>query len=146
MKKETDPIHEETDPIHDLTRLMTEFKVPGVDLAPIIESRRKDMEALVASNRAAYDAMQALARKQTELMTQAMQAIQQSMQGVAAGPAAIDPAKQMKLVSDAYQKALSDLKEFADIARKSQVDAMSGIAHRAGESLKEMQQLMKASS
>jgi hypothetical protein len=85
MKKETDPIHEETDPIHDLTRLMTEFKVPGVDLAPIIESRRKDMEALVASNRAAYDAMQALARKQTELMTQAMQAIQQSMQGVAAG-------------------------------------------------------------
>jgi phasin family protein len=139
-------MEKDTDPLDDLTRLMTQFKVPGVDLAPIIESRRKDMEALVASNRAAYDAMQALARKQTELMTQAMQTIQQSMQGVAASPAAIDPARHMKLISDAYQKALSDLKEFAEIARKSQVDAMSGIAHRAGESLKEMQELMKANS
>ena len=52
----------------------------------------------------------------------------------------------MNLVSDAYQKALSDLKEFAEIAGKSQGDAMSAIAHRAGEGLKEMQQLMKASS
>jgi hypothetical protein len=35
----------------------------------------------------------------------------------------------MKLVSDAYQKAHSDLKEFAEIAHKLQ-SAMSGIAHR----------------
>ena len=139
-------MEQETDPIKDITKVMSHFKVPGVDLAPIIESRRKDIEALVASNKAAYDAMQALVRKQTDLMTQAMQTIQQSMQGVASGRTAIEPAKQMKLVSDAYEKALSDLKDFAEIARKSQVDAMSGIARRAGESLKEMQELMKASS
>jgi hypothetical protein len=40
-------------------------------MAPIIESRRKDMEALVEANKATYDAMQALARKQTEILTQA---------------------------------------------------------------------------
>ena len=36
-------------------------------MAPIIESRRKDMEALVEANKATYEAMQALARKQTEI-------------------------------------------------------------------------------
>jgi hypothetical protein len=44
-------MEKETDPLDDLTRIMTQFKVLDVDLAPIIESRRKGMDALVASKK-----------------------------------------------------------------------------------------------
>jgi len=138
---------ETNNPFADVGRMIQQFKVPGLDMAPIIESRRKDMEALVDANKATYDAMQALARKQTEILTQAMQGIQDSAKALAAGGAggtgATDPAKQTELVRDAYQKALADMKELAEMARKSQIDAMAIITQRATQSLEEMKKLMQ---
>lgn len=134
----------ETNPFDDVTKLIQQFKVPGLDMAPIIESRRKDMEALVEANKATYEAMQGLARKQTEILTQAMQGIQDAAKAQSTGGAvATDPAKQTKLVGDAYQKALADMKELAEMARKSQTDAMAIITQRATQSLEEMKKLMQ---
>ena len=134
----------ETNPFGDVTKMFEQFKVPGLDMAQIIESRRKDMEALTEANKAAYEAMQALGRKQTELLTQAMQGIQESAKGLAAGGAgAPNPAKQTELVQGACQKALGDMKELAEMARKSQVDAMAIITQRATQSMEEMKKLMQ---
>src|SRR3954466_11405543 len=72
-------------PFADLQTLMTQFSVPGIDLAAVIESRRKDIDALVAANQSALEAAQALARKQTEMLTQAMQDIQQATRDAASG-------------------------------------------------------------
>ena len=135
----------ETNPFADMTKMMQEFKVPGLDMAPVIESRSKDMKALVEANRAAYEAMQALVRKQTEMVTEAMQGIQDSAKAFAAGGAnAPDPARQTALVSDAYQKALADMKDLAEMARKAQTDAMAIITKRGTQSLAETQKLMQA--
>jgi len=48
------------------------------------------------------------------------------------------------LVSDAYQKALADMKDLAEMARKSQVDAMAIITKRGTDSLAETKKLMQA--
>jgi phasin family protein len=135
---------ETNNPFADVSRMIQQFNVPGLDMAPIIESRRKDMEALVEANKATYEAMQALARKQTEILTQAMQEIQDSAKALAAGgTGATDAARQTELVRDAYQKALADTKELAEMARKSQIDAMAIIEQRATQSLEEMKKLMQ---
>ena len=137
----------ESNPFVDLTKMLEQFKVPGFDMTPIIESQRKDMEALVEANKATYEGMQALARKQTEILTQAMQTMQESAKGMATGGAGTpDAGKQMELVRTAYQKALNDMKELAEMARQSQSDAMAAITQRATKSLQEMQQLMKPKS
>src|SRR4051794_40460924 len=96
----------DTNPIGDLTKMFEQFKLPGLDMAPIIESRRKDIEALVEANKAAVESMQALARKQTEILTQTMQGIQESAKSLVGGGAAPDITKQAELVRKAYQKAL----------------------------------------
>ena len=57
----------ESNPFSDVKKMIEQFKLPGVDMTAIVE-------ALVDANKAAYEAMQAVARKQTEMMTQAMQA------------------------------------------------------------------------
>ena len=134
----------ESNPFGDVTRLMQQFKVPGLDMAPIIESRRKDMEAIVEANKATYEVMQALARKQAEILTQTMQGIQDSAKSLLTGGAgAMDPAKQAELVRSAYQKALTDMKDLAEMTRKSQVEVMAIITKRATESMQEIQKLVR---
>ena len=67
-------------PFADLQTMMSQFSVPGVDLASVVESRRKDIDALVAANRSVMESAQALGQKQTEMLMQAMQDIQQAAQ------------------------------------------------------------------
>src|SRR4051812_38879402 len=95
-------------PFLDLQTLMTQFSVPGVDLAAVIESRRKDIDALVAANQSAIEAAQALGRKQTEMLTQAMQDIQQAARDTASGVGLGDPAKQQANARKAIEKAIGD--------------------------------------
>lgn len=47
-------------PFMDVSHLLEQFKVPGVDVSAILEARRKDIEALVTANRQAYEGMQLL--------------------------------------------------------------------------------------
>ena len=85
--------------------------------------------------------MQALARKQTEMMTQAVQGMQAAAKS-AAGSAG-DPAKQTEAVRKAFEKTLADMKELAEMARNSQADAMAHLTKRGGEQLQEIRKLMQ---
>ena len=133
----------EANPFGDLAKMIEQFKVPGVDMSAIVEARRKDIEALVEANKAAYEGMQALVRKQTEMLTQAMQGIQEAASGATGGLGLADPAKQAELARNAYTKALADMRDLVEIARKSQVDAMASITKRANEHLQEIRQMMQ---
>ena len=142
MSKATTP--DFSNPFGNLDELLKQFKVPGVDVNAIIESRRKDMDALIAANQATAAAMQQVAMKQTEILTQAFQAAQDSAQKLAKGVGgAIDPMKQAELTRKAYEKALADMKEVGEIAQKAQTTAMSGITARAQQSVQEMTKLMQ---
>lgn len=131
--------YDPSDPFADLNKLFEQFQIPGVDMRAIMDSRRKDMEALMAANVATFEAVQTLATKQTEILTQAMQ---NAMQIAASGNVA-DPAKQAELVRTAYEKAVADMKDMAEMARKAQADVMEAITARAQQSLKEIQALMQ---
>ena len=142
MSKATTP--DFTNPFGNLDELLKQFKMPGVDVNAIIESRRKDMDALIAANQATAAAMQQVAKKQTEILTQALQAAQESAQALAKGVGgAIDPRKQADLTRKAYEKALADMKEVGEMAQKAQTAAMSGITARAQQSVQEMTKLMQ---
>jgi phasin family protein len=125
-------------PFADFTKMLERFKVPGVDLTALAESGRKDMEALVEANKAAYQGLQALARKQTEMLTEAMGKIQAAAQR-AAGPGT----SASDLAREAYHKTLTDMKELADIVRKSQAEALTKVTDRAIEHLQELRKMIQ---
>ncbi|SAK77710.1 TIGR01841 family phasin [Caballeronia ptereochthonis] len=129
---------ESTNPFGDLTQMLEQFKVPGVDMSALVESRKKDIEAIVEANKTAYDSMQQLARKQNEMLTRAMQDIQE-----AAKAGFSDPARQSEVARTACLKALDDIKDLAEIARKSQADAMASITQRANEHMEEIKTLLQ---
>jgi phasin family protein len=130
-------------PFEDLTKLMEQFKLPGVDMTAFVEARRKDVAALTEANKVAYESMQALAAKQTEMLTQAMQGIQEAAKAAATGSGMVDPAKQAEAAQAAYKKALADMQELAEIARKSQTEAMASITQRASEHMQEFKKMMQ---
>ena len=87
--------------------------------------------------------MQALANKQAEMLKQAMQDIQAAVKGAAGGVGVGDPGKQGELARKAYEKVLGDMKDLAEIARKSQADAMASITQRGTQNLEEVKKMMK---
>jgi phasin family protein len=127
----------------DVARLLEQFKMPGVDLAAIVEARRLDIEALVEANKAAYESMQALGRKQSEMMTQAMEGIQEATKGAIGAGAAVDPAKQAEVTRKAVEKALADMKELAEMARDAQADSMAHVTRRAAQHIEELKTLLQ---
>jgi phasin family protein len=129
-----------TNPFGDLTDVLEQFKLPGVDMTAIFDARRKDIEALIEANKAAYASMQALAKKQTEMLTQAMQGIQEAAQ--AALSSAGDPVRQAELGRMACEKTLTDMKDLADMVRQSQADTMASITQRAAERMQEVRRLI----
>ena len=56
--------------------MLESFKLPGVDMTSLLEARRKDVEALAEANTLAYEGMQALVRKQTEMLNASAREIQ----------------------------------------------------------------------
>ena len=127
----------ETNPFGDMKKMLEQFKMPGVDMAAIVEARRKDVEALVEANKSAYESMQAIVRKQTEMMAESMQVMQE------AAKSAADPAKQTEVVRSAFEKTITDMQELAEMARSSQSDAMAHITQRAAEHMAEIKKLMQ---
>ena len=130
-------------PFGDFTKVLEQFKVPGVDMSSIIDARRKDIEAVVEANKAAYETMQTLARMQTDMLSEAMHELQDAAKDWATqGVAATDPGKQAEAAQKACQKALTHMKDIAEIARKSQADAVAAMTERATKNMQEMKQMI----
>lgn len=133
---------ESPNPFVDMSKFLAQFQVPGLDASALNESRKKDLQALVEANRIAVEGMQALARKQLEVFQSTMSELQAITPSLSAGTsAAPDVAKQGQAAQKVWQKAMTDMRELADLARKSQTDALVTIAQRATQNLQELRRL-----
>ncbi len=109
--------------------MFEQFKLPGMDMGAVMEARRKDIEALGEANKLAYEGMQALMQKQTEIFGQAMQQIQAAAQQMSTGSNPAEAmAQQNEFVQKALQQALENMRQLAEMASKSQAEAMAVIA------------------
>lgn len=131
-------------PFTDFTKLLEQYKLPGVDMTAVIEARRKDIEAITEANKIAYEGMQALVQKQAEILSQSMQEIQAAAQKLAAGG---DPAaamtRQGEFVQQGLQAAFNNMRELAEMAQKSQAEALAVMTQRAEQNIEEAKRLMK---
>ena len=51
-------------PVFDFTKLMSQFRLPGVDFTAFVDRERKNIEALAKANRIAFEGWQRLVRRQ----------------------------------------------------------------------------------
>lgn len=130
-------------PFLDVSQLIAQFKLPGVDMNAIVEARRKDIEALAEANRIAFEGMQRLAQKQAEILQKSMQEAQAVMQGMTPGQPAANAGKQGELIQKAFQDALANMRELAEMAGKSQAQALEVVTRRVQENIDEAKKLLQ---
>ena len=130
-------------PFADITQMLQQFKVPGVDLSALIDARRKDIEALAEANRQAFEGMQAIATRQAEILQQTMSEWQAAAKNMAGKDIAANATQQTELAKAAFEKALANMREMAELATRSQSQAFETVNKRFQENLAELRKLMQ---
>lgn len=123
----------------EFSKLLKGYKLPGVDVDSIIANQRKNVEALTAANRVAYEGVQAIARRQAEILQETMNEATKNIDAIAkAGSPADAAAKQAEIVKSAFEKALGNMRELAEMVTKANHEASSAINKRISESLDDL--------
>jgi phasin family protein len=123
----------------DVNELLKQFQIPGVDLGKWAESQRENIKALQEANQTAVQGWQNLMTRQAEILRESIEAWQQSVtEGAASEPGEVAQ-KQLELGQKAFGKALSNMRELAEMAIKSQTEAADIIRKRVEQNLRDLQ-------
>jgi len=116
-------------PVFDFTKLMSQFRLPGVDFAALVDRERRNIEALAEANRIAFEGWQRLLRRQAEIL-------QETMKEVVANAGQQDAIKKRAdLAKEGFEKALANMRELAEMATKSQKEAFDVVRKRIEENV-----------
>ena len=128
----------------DVSKMLGDMKLPMVDMDAIMASQRKNIEALTAANRLALEGVQAVAQRQAEILRQTMEETSKMVSDLmAAGTPEDRVAKQADLMKSAFEKALSNMRELAEMIAKSNTEAAEVISKRVSENLEEIKSMAK---
>ena len=127
-------------PEMDPMRMLSEMRLPMVDVQALAEAQRRNLEALSTANRVALEGAQAVARRHMEILQQSMSEMTDAVRG-AASPGANPQdqvAKQAAMVKTTYERAVGNMKEMADLIQKSNAEALTVLNRRFSEAMDEV--------
>lgn len=124
----------------DFTKVMGEFKMPSVNVEALVNAQRKNFEAIAAANQLAIEGFQAVAKRQADIVREAIESLTKAGQELSNAGQAPDArvAKQVELAKVGYEKALSNLRELSEMLVKSNSEAFGVINKRVTEALDEV--------
>ncbi len=126
----------------DVSKMLGDMKLPMVDMDAIMASQRKNIEALTNANKLAFEGIQAVARRQADVMRQMIEEISGMVsEMMSAGSPEERVSKQADLAKAAYEKVLGNMKELAEMLAKSNTEAAEVITTRISESLDELKSM-----
>jgi phasin family protein len=123
-------------------KLIGQFKLPGINTSAILESRRKDIEAIAEANTTALAGVHSLAQKQSDILRTTLTELQSLVTRVAQ-PAGQPAANAGEVVQQALRKALVDMQELANTAYRAQSDSFAVVTRRAAEHVEELKALLQ---
>ncbi len=131
----------------DVTKLLSELKIPGIDMDALMEAQRKNIETLTLANRMAVEGMQSIAKRQTEIVTQSLTELNAMAKQLteASTPQEIT-AKQAELIKQSFEKAITHMRELAELVNKSNSQVFEVINQRVTESLQELKGLVSSAT
>lgn len=129
--------------VPDMTKMMEGMKMPGIDANAMMEAQKKNVEALMAANKAAAAGYQDFFKKQMSIFEETMSAAQSQIGSMGDSMSPDGAAKQAELMKVAMEKALTNMTELAEAAKKANEEAFAIVSARVKESLAELQAMTK---
>ena len=125
-----------------ITDRMQNLNLTG-SAATLLESGRKDIEALVEANKRSYQGLQTVVQRQTEMLRNSITEWQGAMQGMQGQDMSANLAKLDEMGKAAFQQALNDIRELADVAARSQAEAFEIVRKRVSDNVEQVTQLLQ---
>ena len=110
----------------------------------IVESGRKDLQALVQANEKSYQGLQAVVQRQTEMLKASIQEWQGAVKGMSGGDPRENLAKLDAMGKAAFKQALDDIRELSEMAAKSQAEAFDVVRKRISDNVDEVSKLLRS--
>ncbi len=128
----------------EFSRMFSDMKMPMMpDMEALMSAHRRNLETLSAANRVALEGAQAVARRNMEIMQQTMAELTDGMRQMASGESPQARASQQaEMLKAAYERAVANMREIAELIQKSNGEALSLLNGRFTESVEEVKQLM----
>jgi phasin family protein len=127
----------------DVTKYMAGLNVPTINPQALVTNQRKNLEALADANKLALEGMQAVARRQTEMVNQGVEELSEAFNELMGAETFEDRAgKQADLAKTAYQTVLANFWDLGEMITKSNSRAFGVINKRVAESLDEVKELV----
>jgi len=129
--------------LSDLTKTMKEFQIPGVDWQTLIASQQKNVAALTQANQVLMEGAQAVLQREVEILQKAMaEAAEASRELMQGGDPQANAAKRFELAKTSFEAAVTNMRELAEMAAKSNREALELINQRALESFDEVRKAL----
>ncbi len=124
----------------DFSKVMQDFKMPGVDMDQLMASQKKNIDAVTKANQVAFEGVQAVARRQADILRSTMEEVQNLTKDLMATTNPQDRMnKQAEVAKTAFETSLKNIKELADMLAKSNNEAFDLLNKRMGEVMEEVQ-------
>lgn len=133
------PPVEPTKMMEEFTKMMGQYKLPGLDVEALMAAQKKNVDALIAANRTALEGMQAMMKRQAEIMQETLSEAQKALTSMGKGSSPQEVvAAQADFAKAAFERGLTNMRELAEMVSKSQKEAAAVINQRISAQLQEM--------
>ena len=125
----------------DLNKMFGDLRVPGVQVDTLLESQRRNFEAVAEANRITIEGVQAIAQRQAEILRESLEESSKLVEKMSGDQTPEQrAARQLEVMKNAMETALANMRELSEMATKSSNDALDTINARVTQSLDELRQ------
>lgn len=123
----------------DVSKFMTGLKIPSVNFQAITAGQQKNFEAIAAANKMAFEGLQEIARRQSEIVSSGVEDISDAVTSLLSATSFEDRVvKNAEFAKLVFQKALANVWDLGELVTKSNSRTFGVLNKRVADSLDEV--------
>lgn len=131
-------------PYADYTKVFSDLKMPQLDMSGFFQVQRRNIEAFSAANQVLAESLQALSRRQAEIMQEQVEFALKAMKEVmSSGTPEAGVSKQTDYAKSVVSQSLNGFRELTEMASKSNVEVLDVLSERVVKSFEEFGDAVK---
>ena len=125
--------------VADLGKFWSNGSTNNIDVSWLLSCQQKNIEALTAANECAFEGARAIAKRQAEFVREAAEALSKVTKELISDSSADDKfAKQAGAAKEAFETAITNVGELAELVQRSRTETFDVICKRVIESFEEV--------
>lgn len=121
---------------NEFVQKMSKGEAPDVDMNAIMESQKKNLEALKSMNEKAAEGLGKLAEQQSKMMSDAMEGLKGFKPEEAAE-------SKFEEAQDVFKRAVESMTSIGEVVKNSSEDVMGVVSERMKDSMSELETLIE---